>query len=210
MECESTLDTQNKHLANILTRVRVRIQLAKPTGCTRYATIPRGFCTFFARRNAGGSSGVREKRAHARPARPGPHVSFLSGAGPSVTIPCPTDPAFPRNATLFLSQTRTGPAETRKSRKKRKPFHSPIFFLAQTQEAKNIPRRNQPLHRQGAGDTAKPSYPLRRRRRRDKEKQEQRTLQEGGSGSLGEGDASRSCRRGTRARRRADSVILAE
>jgi hypothetical protein len=137
MECESTLDTQNKHLVNILTRVRVRIQLAKPTGCTRYATIPRGFCTFFARRNAGGSSGVREKRAHARPARPGPHVSFLSGAGPSVTIPCPQTLHFLAMPLCF--SLKRGPDQPKPGSPERKENHFiPPFFFSRKHRRQKI------------------------------------------------------------------------
>jgi hypothetical protein len=166
-----------------------------------YACTNQDGITDFARRSAGAPG----------PTRPNPRVSFLSRTGPSVTFPCPTAPLHFLAMPLCFSLKRgPDPCRDQTVPKEKKTIPFPIFFSRKHRRQKNIPRRNEPLHRQGAGDTAKSSNPLRRRRRRDKEEQEQKTLQEGGSGSLGEGEAFRSCRRGTRARRRTDSVILAE
>jgi hypothetical protein len=105
--------------------------------------------------------------------------------------------------------TRTGPAETRnqtapKEKKENISISDCLSLSLAKQEANNTPRRNKPLRRQRAGDTAEPLLipPAEAEEQgggRSRGLQEERW----GSRSLGEGEASTSCWRGTRARRRA-------
>jgi hypothetical protein len=138
-------------------------------------------------------------------ARPGSRISLLARAGPAVTFPCPSAPlASPSNATLPRGPDQPKPV-TKLPRKKRFLFPT-IFFSLAKQEANNTPRRNKPLRRQRAGDTAEPLLtPPAEAEAEEQGGGRSRGLQEErwGSRSLGEGEASTTCWRGTRARRRA-------